>query len=183
MHLTPMPPALLARRLLPLCGQESRQKQVGASYRGRYKKIFFSYFPIMSISISLWFRASAVMFFLISISSYLSLLSLSTSSLISDPIGVIVLFVLFMFFVGPSGLIFYSFYKQSYFVDKYRKRSIFILFILFLAFHLPYLFSLYITFLMGLFYELFPWAFFLPFQLFVFIAFKIACIKYNKLIS
>ena len=134
----------------------------------------------MSISISLWFRASAVMFFLISITSYLSLLSLSTSSLISDPIGVIVLFLLFMFFVGPSGLICYYFYKQSYFVDKYRKRSIFILFILFLAFHLPYLFSLYVTFLMGLFYELFPWAFFLPFQLFVFIAFKIACIKYNK---
>jgi len=137
----------------------------------------------MSISISFWFRASAVMFFLISISSYLSLLSLSTSSLISDPIGVIVLFVLFMFFVGPSGIICYCFYKQSYFFDKYRKRSIFILFILFLAFHLPYLFSLYITFLMGLFYELFPWAFFLPFQLFIFIAFKIACIKYNKLIS
>jgi len=38
MHLTPMPCALLARRLLPLCGQESRQKQMGASDRGRSVK-------------------------------------------------------------------------------------------------------------------------------------------------
>ena len=123
----------------------------------------------MLIPTSLFFRVLAVIFFLISVSAYLSILSLSTSSLVSDLFGIIVLFVLFLIFVAPSGLICSKLYNLSGCIERYRLSSLLI--ILIFLFHLPYLFSLYITFFNGAPHDFFILAFILPLQLIFFFLF------------
>jgi hypothetical protein len=122
-------------------------------------------------STRVFFRASAFVFFVSSVSSYFSLLSLPGISPITDIYAVIVRSILFLTFVAPSGLMCKMLYNISNHIEKYQREKLLTLFFILFIFHLPYYFSLYCTFLMNQFYGLFIWFFFIVFQLFLFIIF------------